>query len=242
MTITVTGVIVILLFSALLQATIGFGSAVVAMPLLVMIIPVRLATPVVALTSVILNIAVVAASWRQVDWRTVWRLVLCSLPGIPLGMLLLLYAPEAWVKALLGIILVGFGVYQLLPLHLPHLENDRWIFPFAATSGVLGGAYNINVPPLLVYGALRRWRPDAFRTNLIGFFLPNGMLAALGHAAGGLWNPDVWQLVLLAAPCMLLAAGLGGRLNHRISPQAFTRLLPWITIALGGLLLVSVLH
>ena len=41
----------------------------------------------------------------------------------------------------------------------------------------------MNGPPLVIYGALRRWSPQHFRATLQGYFLP-ASLAGLGGYSG----------------------------------------------------------
>ena len=44
----------------------------------------------------------------------------------------------------------------------------------------------MNGPPLVIYGALRRWSPQYFRATLQGYFLPATLAGLIGYAATGL--------------------------------------------------------
>ena len=105
-------------------------------------------------------------------------------------------------------------------------------------AGVLGGAYNTNGPPVVIYGALRRWPPERFRATLQGYFLPTGLLILTTHGLAGLWTPQILQLYGLSLPLILTAIFLGGKLNQRISPGGFERLIYLSLLGLGFLLLV----
>ena len=41
---------------------------------------------------------------------------------------------------------------------------------FGFFAGILGGAYNTNGPPVVIYGSLRKWSPATFRATLQGYF------------------------------------------------------------------------
>lgn len=105
-------------------------------------------------------------------------------------------------------------------------------------AGLLGGAYNANGPPVVVYATLNRWPPQTFRATLQGYFLPTGTLIMLGHGLSGLWSRQVFVLFALALPCVLLGISLGAALHRRVDPARFERLLYSLLIALGLLMLI----
>ena len=90
-------------------------------------------------------------------------------------------------------------------------------------SGILGGAYGINGPPLAVYGSLRQWSPQQFRATLQGYFLPASLIGLIGYAAVGLWVPVVTRYFLLSLPGALVAIVISRYLNHRLHGNAFLR-------------------
>ncbi len=91
--------------------------------------------------------------------------------GIPIGIYFLKAAPDVIVKSLLGIIITGFGLYNLIVPNLPRLLNEYWAYLTGLIAGILGGAYNTNGPPVVVYGMLRRWDSEKFRITLQRYFL-----------------------------------------------------------------------
>jgi uncharacterized membrane protein YfcA len=207
------------------------------MPLLALTVGVRVATPLVGLV-VLTNVAILLAhTWRGVDVQVAWRLLLSSASGIPVGVLTVRFAPEHAVKAILGVLLIAFGLYSFTRLTPLNLKRQGWLYVFGFTSGVLGGAYNTNAPPVVLYGALRGWPAERFQATLQGFFLPTAVLICAGHALGGLWTRSVFSLYLVALPFGLLAIFLGRRLSNRISAATYQRLLYGALIVLGLLLL-----
>ena len=87
---TMIAVLVILFVSTLVRAVFGFGNALIAMPLLAMTaIGMKTATPLVALIASILALSILVKDWRIIDFKSTWRLLIGTLPGIPLGLLLL---------------------------------------------------------------------------------------------------------------------------------------------------------
>ncbi len=230
-------VMAIQFIAALTRSTFGFGDALVAMPLLALLIGIKSATPLVALTALVNAVLILLDSWRVADFRAAGRLLVGSIVGIPPGLTLLTRAPEPLVKGLLGAFLIVFALYNLHKPRLPAVHSEEWAYPFGFLAGLLGGAYNTNGPPVVVYGVLKKWPPAHFRATLQGFLLPSNILIVSGHGLSGLWTVAVGQFFACSLPLVLLAIFLGRKLNHRFSAERFNRLLYGILIALGILLL-----
>lgn len=229
--------LVILFVSTLIRATFGFGDALTSMPLLTLVIGIQVATPLVALVALTIAAVIVLGSWREIEVRDAWRLVLSSFVGIPLGLVLLKFAPEDLIVGFLGLVLILFGLYRLLRPGLPWIISRGWAYPLGFLAGMLGGAYNTNGPPIVLYGSLRGWTPERFRATLQGYFLMTSVLIVLSHGIAGLWTARVLRLYLLALPVILLAILLGSWLNARIPAKRFEYLLFVALILLGVLLL-----
>lgn len=228
-------IVVILFFASSIRSTFGFGEALIAVPLLAFIIPVSVAAPVAVLVSITIAVIVVWQDWRRIHFRSVAWLVSSTLIATPLGLLLLLMAPERSVKFLLAVVIIGFSSFSLVGRIRAHLKDERqaWLFGFAA--GVLGGAYGMNGPPLVIYGVLRRWSPQHFRATLQGYFLPASLIAMGGYWLAGLWTSEVTHYYFVSLPAVLLAIFLGRILNQRIPGRVFL----WYIHA--GLVLVGIL-
>jgi len=214
-------VVVVFFVATLLQSALGFGSALIAVPLLAFVVPVQVAAPIAVLISITVAAVAVAQDWRHVHVSSAARLVLSTLVGIPFGLLTLRSLPEPIVKGVLGVLVIGFAVFALRSRQAYELTDDRLAWLFGVGAGVLGGAYGMNGPPLVIYGALRRWSPEHFRATLQGYFLPASVMGMIGYWAAGLWTPIVNRYYLLSLPTALLAIALGRALNRRVDARRF---------------------
>jgi uncharacterized membrane protein YfcA len=223
--------------AALIKATLGFGESLLAMPLLTLIVGLATATPLVGLVAATLTLLMLSSSWREVDLRIAWRLLGAAGLGVPIGVLLVRYAPAALVTRGLGLVLIGFGLFSLFHPALFALAHPAWGYVFGFLAGVLGSAYNTAGPPMVLYSAARGWPPERFRAMMQGLFLPISVLVLLGHAIAGLWSARVFQLYAMSFPLLLLALWLGDRLSRRIPRERFARLVHGMLVVLGLLLL-----
>jgi uncharacterized membrane protein YfcA len=226
-------VMAVLCLATFVRSAFGFGEALIAVPLLALIMPVDVAAPLAVLISITVAVIVLAQEWRHVHVRSAGWLVLSTMVGTPLGLLLLTRVDGGIVKICLGVLIVAFSLYLLLSRKKATLADDKlaWTFGFAA--GVLGGAYGMNGPPLVMYGALRGWSPRHFRATLQGYFLPASMMAMTGYWLAGLWKPEVTHDYLVTLPAVIAAIFLGQAVSGRLDGHLFLRCIHIGLIVIG---------
>lgn len=210
----------------------------IAMPILAILTGIKTATPLVALIGTTISISILVRYWSQVNFRSAWRLILSSLVGIPIGLLFLKNVNEDMVKLILAFFILFFSVYNLIKPEL-YLRRERYGFVFGFLAGILGGAYNTNGPPVIIYGTLRKWNPANFRATLQGYFLPTGGSILIGHAIAGLWTTTVIKYYVFSLPIVFMAIFFGNYLNRKFRRESFTKYIYSILIVLGILLMID---
>lgn len=248
-------VLAVVFVATLVRSSFGFGEALVAVPLLALRLPVAVAAPLAVLLSVLVAGVVVVQDWRDVRARSAAWLVGATLLGIPLGLWLLASADERVVKSALGVLILAFSAYSLRagqPIRRSQSaepgERRALLLGFGFAAGVLGGAYGMNGPPLLIYGAIRGWRAREFRATLQAYFLPASLAGLTGYWGAGLLTRDVLWYFLLSLPGAAAAILLGRAINHRLhlmdarggtGAGAFARCVHAGLILIGAVLLVQ---
>ncbi len=225
--------------ATLIRSAFGFGEALVAVPLLAFCIPLEVAAPLAVLVSITIAGIVVVQDWKHIHLHSTGSLVFSTLFGIPLGLLLLTSSHQRVVKGALGVIILGFSIYSLsgrAPLELKR-DNHAWLLACGFCAGVLGGAYGMNGPPLVIYGAMRRWSAQHFRATLQGYFLPASIIGMGGYYLAGLWTRAVTRYYLLSLPVTLAGIFFGRFINHRIHGDNFLKYI-YIGLAIIGAILV----
>jgi uncharacterized membrane protein YfcA len=239
---TILGVLGVIFLATLIRSAFGFGEALIAVPLLALFLPVEVATPLAVLFSITVAGVVVAQDWKKIELRSAMWLILSTLPGIPLGLLLLVLVAEPIVKSILAVVIIMFSLYCLASRNRTQLKNDRLAWVFGLAAGVLGGAYGMNGPPLVIYGSLRRWSPQHFRATLQGYFLPASAIGIAGYWLAGLWVPAVTRYFLFSLPLALIAILLGRVINQRMKGHGFLVVIHVGLILIGLTLLLQALR
>ena len=235
-------VLAVTFVSTLVRATLGFGNALVAMPLLAIILRIQIVTPLVALLALTISLMILLRDWRQAYFQTAGKLTFFSLLGIPVGLLLLKGSYDAAVKIALALTVIGFSLFNLIDPERLSLKTDRTAYIFGFIAGILGSAYNTHGPPIVIYGNLRKWPPESFRATMQSYFLATGILIVAAHGVAGLINREVLRYFLISLPAAAMAVVGGNRLNRLIPRGKFDRYVHLCLIGIGIMLLIRTLR
>jgi uncharacterized membrane protein YfcA len=238
-------VCVILFLATLTHGLSGFGLALVAVPLLQLVVSLRVATPLISLVSGMTVVAMALRYRQNLEWGSLLRLAGGATVTIPLGVWAAARWDERWIALILGILLVLYALYGLLGLRLPELVSPHWAWLFGGVSGFLSGMANKGLrpananggPPAIIYANCRRWEPERFKGNLQGLFLSNLGTIMLSHTLQGNYTPQVWRLLGLGLPAIVMGFVTGLRLSRWINPVQFRRLVLMSLVGIGLMLL-----
>lgn len=249
-------VVAVLAVAMLVRATIGFGDALLAMPILTVLIGVRAAAPLVTALSLTVAAMIVRRAGRGVVTREAIRLLVGALPGVAVGVLLLRVLPEVVLETALGATVCVYGLWRVRTLSATDVsrpsagahtvsssDGNRLLAPVAGfAAGAFGSATGAGGPPVVMYGVARGWSPPRFRTTLQVYFLCAGAFAMCGYLAAGLWTTASTRLYIAALPGVAAAVGVGTRLAARVSPARFARLVAFALVTLGAALLITTIR
>lgn len=229
-------ILIVVFIATLVRSTFGFGESLIAVPLLILKIPVNTAVPLSVMISVLIAAIIVVQDRRKIHFHSAKWLIIYAILGIPIGLLLLVHGNENLVKGLLGFLIVSYSLYSLLSKNnfTLHTDNKVWLFVCGFLSGVFGGAYGLNGPPLVIYGNLRRWTAQHFRATLQAYFLPASLIGMIGYWYQGLWASEVNMYFLKTLPVVIPTIFIGRYFNRRLNDDSF---LKYIFI---GLLVIGV--
>ena len=230
-------VALIIFLATFVQSSVGFGLALVSMPLLVPLLGIQTASPLVALVSMMAELAILFRYRHALNLRALAPLTIAAVIGIPIGVLALRSIDAVIITTLLGVILILYGIYALFSPNLPELNHKAWAYGFGFVAGMLGGAYNTSGPPVIMYGNVRRWPPEEFKSNLQGFFIVVGLVIIVVHAFSGNITSEVWNNVFYSLPGIAVGLIAGFLLSKRINAELFRKIVLVLLIVLGVRLL-----
>lgn len=241
MELTYLFILIISFVATLVRSTFGFGESLIAVPLFILFMPLDVAVPLSVLMSVLVALVVVIQDHSQIHIDSAKWLIIFAILGIPVGLLILIYGNEFWVKIGLGILIIAYSAYALYGKKSIKLPNDNkwWLFICGFLSGILGGAYGVNGPPLVVYGNMRNWSAKHFRATLQAYFLPASFIGILGYMFKGLLTYEVFKYFLISLPAIIPAIFLGRYLNQKLKNDSFFKYVYHGLILIGGFLVIN---
>jgi hypothetical protein len=228
----------IVLIAYTVRGVIGFASALIAVPLLSLKLPLVLVVPVVSLLDYGASVTHGLQGRRLVRWRDLWPLAPFTVAGVVAGLQLLTGLRQTVLALLLGLFISGYGIFSLLPL--PAWRGSRkWAAPAGLLGGLVGTIFGTGGPFYVAYLRLRQLEKSEFRATVAAIFMADGALRLLGFLAAGFYRGETLRLLLAGMP--LAAAGLfiGHRLHLAISQQGFGRLVGIVLLTSGLALMVN---
>lgn len=207
---------------ALVQGTVGFGVAVVAAPVTVILAP-SLMPAAVLMAGFTLAAVQVSAGRSQIDWRMFGWSMSARMLATPLGV-----AVVAWWSA--RVIAVAVGVLLLVTVALSVWTFDIGNTPRSAViagliSGVAGTAASIGGPFLAM--VLRNEPPERARGTLGATFVLGSLTSLAGLAFAGELHSEQLIAGAVWAPFVILGYVAAAPLRARIDADRFRR---WVLL------------
>lgn len=230
-----------LLLAGIVKGATGLGYASSALPFLVYMLGLRHAVAIVLVPAMATNISVALGNGFLLETcRQFARLYAAMLPGIGVGLALLL-----WVSADAAVLVLGVTIvaYALLALSRPRFELTvraaRLLeAPVGFLNGVLTGLTGSQVMPLVPYVMALNLEPARLVQAInLGVLLASLVLAAGLVASGAVGEALLLASVLAVVPA-LAGVEIGQRLRGLIPAEHFRAVVLLVLLVSGvGLLL-----
>jgi len=223
----------------LVEATVGFGGALVSVPLFSLVMSPREAVPAYLLLVALMETFLVCESHVHVDWRGVARLLVGAIVGVPLGALGLRYLPTDATRVAVSVVTILFALCFLVGVNPRIPDRPATRFATGFTSGFLGGLIAVSGPPVVIFALSQGWRKDVFRASLLAYFLAIALIGVGSYVCLGMIQRATLVLWAGGVAGAVPAAGVGVLLKRRIPEVAFRTLVLVVIVAVS---VVGVVH
>lgn len=223
-----------LIFSYLVFGLAGFGSALVAAPIIAHVMPVADIVPLFALmdcTAVVVNGIKLG---KKIAKDELVRLVPLMAIGNLIGIYLILTIPPTPMMIFLGVFVTAYSIYTLVsPTFTGHFGRG-WIIPFGTVGGVISAMFGAGGFIYAIYLSRRLPDKDALRGTLTAVLGISNFTRFGFFAAAGVYNDGrLPVLALCALPVMAAGLIIGHRLAGRLNREQFIKILCVILIVAG---------
>jgi len=225
------------------RAISGFGSTLVALPLMVYVVPIHAAVPLNAALGLV---AIGFAAWhdrRFVIGAELRALLPANIVGVATGIYIFSRLDSVVLPKILGGFVVVYAIYVLVSdirRIAPGTCTMRWAAPVsfigATVDSLFGGGGGMLVA---MYMHRRGYDQRSFRATLCVLWTIELVLRVVGYGVGGYYDRGTILLFLLMLPAMALGEWVGLRVTKRMSHRAFTRFLAVVMAGCGTSLMLK---
>lgn len=215
----------------------GFGSTLIAIPLLAHLFPLKFAVPVVVILDA-------AASFSQgfhlrhgLNKRDVLPLLPFLVAGMLIGVSILVSVPGDILLPILGAFVAAYGLYYMIRREAA-FRFGRWMAaPFGLLGGTTSSVFGVGGPFYVMYLVGRGSTPEEIRATMPVIFMFTTVGRIVLFAIVGLMSREVLITAALLIPVMFVGLWCGNRLHLNISRDHAVRMIGTL-LTLSGLSLL----
>lgn len=219
--------------AAVLRSFTGFGFALAAVPVYAFFLPPTEVVVLCVSLVVVLGLQTLPQYAGAMALPRQWPVLAASVPGILLGANLLRGMEVDEFRFALGVVTIvaSLVLARFRPARRDAHQGVRAGTGFA--SGLLGGAFAVPGPPVIVYVMATESDPAASRAFMIGFFSFSALMSLLFYAGLGWVTPQILLLALLAYPAMFLGDKIGFLLFRAYGNAHYRRVAVAVCLMIG---------
>lgn len=223
---------------SLVQATTGFGYAIICMALWPLVLPFRYAAVLECITAFFMVIGLAVKLRKHIDFKLVLFPFLASTATTVIGIFTMMSQPDAVMRQIFGGALVLLSVYFIFVSGKIHLTPSPLKGAAAGVlSGFFSGLFNVGGPPMVAYFLSVTQDKLVYNATLQCYFIFNTLWVAGAHLVMGNITPEVLRFEPAAIVGMLLGTLLGYRIFKALSIQVLKKLV-YTFMALFGIYLL----
>ena len=219
----------------------GFGFPLISTPTMALVSEVRTAVLVTLFPNIAINMVSAAsgAGWRD-NLRRYWPMPLWVLVGTVIGTQVVIWAPVNLLRLLLAAMIVVYlrqDSLRMVDWSAINRHPARSGAIVGLVGGFLSGTVNVMLPPLLIYFTTLQVPALAMTQVLNACFLVGKVSQAAVFAAHGLFDAHGLLLTIPVTGVALLGFWVGLRLQPRVRPEVYKRVIRGVLWAMAALLL-----
>lgn len=221
----------------------GFGGMLgaLAVPLMTLVMPARVAIGLVLPILMFADIFAVAFHWRKWNIKLVLLLIPGAILGVTIGTILITNAPSDLLRKILGVIVLMFSIYKMLESRIIgklNYEAKNWHgLAFGTVTGFSSSLAHTGGPPVSIYLLLQDIKPRMFIATSALFFMILNWIKVPYYWYANLFDFDILASFAWVIPVVPLGVLAGRWFSVRISKEVFEKIIV-VLLGVAGLMLI----
>lgn len=219
----------------------GFGSTIIAVPLLAHFLPVTFLVPLMALLDVAAAALVGHQSREHMSREEMKNLLPFIFVGFVVGTTVLVGVPQEWLRAALGVFAATVGVNSIVNPTLHKRISRLWCVPAGITGGAIASVFGAGGPIYSTYLSGRLDSKDAIRSTMSSLISISAFVRAILYAITGLLiHAAILGGAAILAPFVWLGLRIGTHIHTGFTQQQMRRTIGVLLVLTGLSLLVRI--
>lgn len=227
-----------------IEGIVGFGSTILAIPIVTIFTPFRVSVPVMTNMGVAAPAFMVIRDHRYICRREFIKIFRVMILGLPIGMLSFSLLPERLLKVLLGILMAAVAIKNIYT-HFsansssePHISTRRKYLYYIMVffGGIVQGAFSCGGPFVVIYASKFILDKTEFRATLQALWLSMNIMVLIKNIALGFINTQVITITVMSIPLIYLSLFLSNMVHKKIGGRQFS-LFVNLVLLLSGVLM-----
>ena len=220
----------------------GFGSTIIAIPILAHFLPITYLVPCIALIDCASATFVGRTSREHLARDEMkWILPLMAV-GFIVGATILVKVPDVYLRAALGVLAVSVGIHGIVNPVVTRRVSRWWVVPTGIFGGAMSTTFGTGGPIYVTYLMARIGDKSQIRATMSTLIAISAISRAIIYVATGLISLALVIGALIAAPFAWLGLKLGTRMHVSLSQAQMRRVIGTLLIITGSSLLVRTLQ
>lgn len=231
----------ILMSAYFIRGITGFGSALIAMPLLAMSQPLQFAVPLILALDFTASLILGGANSKKADWSEIKLLLPFGMLGACLGAYALVTVPTTPVLLALGAFTMFFGLINIFGQQPTGQLSRSWAVLAGLGGGAAGALFGAGSPPYIMYLSRRLVDKGAVRTTFSWLIAADGgFRLGLFLFAGLLFDPKIQVAYVIGLVPMAIGLYVGNKVHLDITSEGMLRVVGVLLILSGAILMLKV--
>jgi uncharacterized membrane protein YfcA len=235
-------VLCVVLSAYFVRGITGFGSGLIAVPLLALSHPLTFTVPLVLALDFTASFVLGGANRKNADWKEIKLLLPFGLIGACLGAFALLKLPSGPVLCTLGAFTMFFGFRNIFGVSSAQRISSAWALPTGIIGGGAGALFGTSGPPYIVYLTHRLKDKTAVRATFSWLFvIDGGFRLGIFLVAGLLFDSKLQIAYALSLVPMVMGLYVGNKVHLDITSEGMLKVVGALLVISGAMLFVKVL-
>jgi uncharacterized membrane protein YfcA len=231
----------ILMSAYFIRGITGFGSALIAVPLLALSQPLQFAVPLILALDFTASLVLGGTNSKKANWEEIKILLPFGMAGACVGAYALVTLPTAPVLLTLGAFTMFFGFRNIFGLQPVGALSRGWAVPAGLTGGATGALFGASGPPYIMYLTRRLLDKGAVRATFSWLFaIDGGFRLALFLFAGLLLDPKLQIAYGLGLVPMAIGLYSGNKVHLDMTTGGMLKVVGTLLVLNGAMLFVKV--